>query len=237
MHKWIAIRSFEHAAVSALDLLRFVEAEPNRWPRITLKNRERITLALSGGRGAILITAHYGSMGIIPFALKGICADPGYLWHRPTRNVGWAIAQFRTYRDLYLKPRSGFHQLDSSMRGAMRAGHLLKSGNVVIMGADLTWGSGAMPITFLGVPYYMSRVPASLSLRINAPLLPVMTIRNSDGSYDVIVGEPIENPIWLSRREAERRMTEAFGLILERQVRSCPEQWCWTNRDSWRAFP
>lgn len=235
VHKRIAIRSFQHTVLSALDLLRFANAQPDRWPPITVKNRERIAVALGGGRGVILVTGHYGNLGILPFALKGICASPSYLWHRPTRKVGWAIAQFRAYRDLYLKPKSGFQPLDSSISGAMKAVHLLKSGNVVIMGADLTWDSGIMPITFLGVPYNMSRVPASLSLNTNAPLLPVLTIRNRGGSYDVIVDDPIEHPPGLSRRDAERMVTETFGRILEQRVRSCPEQWCWTHRASWRA--
>jgi KDO2-lipid IV(A) lauroyltransferase len=237
VHEQIAIRSFQHSVLSALDLVRFADEARSRWPPITVKNHERIAAALAKGRGVILITGHYGNLGALPFALAGICADPAYLWHRPTRKVGWAIAQFRSYRDLYVKPRTGFHRLESSIRGAIRAGHLLKCGNAVIMGADLTWGSGILPVTFLGVPYNMSRVPASLSLRTNAPLLPITTIRKRDGSYDVVVDEPIENPTAIPNRQAEQIMTETFARILELRVRSCPEQWSWTHRDSWPTRP
>jgi len=103
------------------------------------------------------------------------------------------------------------------------------------MAADLTWGSGVIPLSFLGVPYYMSRVPASISLRTNAPLLPIITVRKPDGSYDVVVEDPIETPGAISNRSAEQIMTERFARILERYVRSCPEQWCWVHCDSWLA--
>lgn len=237
VHRHVAIRSFQHSVLSALDLLRFADEDRSQWPSIAVKNHERISAAVADGRGVILITAHYGNLSVLPFALKGICADPAYLWHRPTRKVGWAVARFRDYRDSTLRPRTGFHRLESSIRGAMRAIHLLKRGNAVIMGADLTWGSGTVPVRFLGVPYNMSRVPASLSLRTKAALLPITTIRKRDGSYDVVVDEPIENPTATSSRQAEQLMTEAFARILERRVRLCPEQWCWTHSDSWSTGP
>jgi KDO2-lipid IV(A) lauroyltransferase len=236
-HQQIASRSFQHSVLSALDLLRFADEDRSRWPSMAVRNHERISAAVAKGRGVILITAHYGNLSALPFVLKGICADPAYLWHRPTRKVGWAVARFRDYRDLTVRPRTGFHRLESTIGGAMRAVHLLKRGNVVIMGADLTWGSGTVPVTFLGVPYKMSRVPASLSLRTRATLLPITTIRKRDGSYDVVVDEPIQNPTAISSRQAEQLMTEAFARILERRVRLCPEQWCWTHSDSWSISP
>lgn len=235
VHKQITIRSFQHSILSSLDLLRFADDASARWPLLTVKNHERIVSALAMGRGVILITGHYGNLGTLPFALKGICPNPAYLWHRPTREIGWAVAQFRDYKNSYLKPRSGFHRLDSSIRGLIRAGHLLKSGNAVIMAADLTWGSGVIPLPFLGVRYYMSRVPAAISLRTNAPLLPIITVRKPDGSYDVVVEDVIENPKTISNHNAEQIMTERFARILERHVRSCPEQWSWMHRHSWLA--
>ena len=235
MHKQITIRAFQHTILSALDVLRFAGDATAQWPLFTVKNHDRIVAALARGRGVILITGHYGNLGILPFALKGICPNPAYLWHRPTREIAWAVAQFRHYKDSYLRPRSGFHKLDSSIRGLIRAGHLLKRGNAVIMAADLTWGSGVIPLSFLGVPYYMSRVPASISLRTKAPLIPIITVRKPDGCYDVVVEDLIENPKAISNHDAEQIMTERFARILERHVRSRPEQWCWVHRDSWLA--
>lgn len=237
VHKQITLRSFQHTILSTLDILRFGDDAISRWPPFTIKNHERIASTLDMGRGVIFMTGHYGNLGILPFVLKGICPDPAYLWHRPTRQIGRVVAQFRHYKDSYLRPKTGFHQLESSIRGLIRACHLLKSGNAVIIAADLTWDSAVVPLKFLGVPYWMSRVPASISLRTNAPLLPVMTLRKPNGSYEVIVEDVIDNPEAISNREAEQIMTERFARILERHVLSYPEQWCWVHRHGWFAGP
>lgn len=230
VHKRIAIRAFQHMAVSVIDLLRTAQGGPHTRPRVSLRNPERITESLKNGHGVILITGHYGNPSILPYVLEGLCDDPAYIMRRPTRRVGWVVAQFRAYRDEYLKPRSSFHSLSSSVRGAVSAGHLLKRGNLVLIVADLTWGAGEITLTFLGIPHNMSRAPASLSILTGASLIPVITSRNNDGSYEVIVEEPIKHPQDISRSEAERAATETFAKILEPWVKACPEQWVWTHR-------
>lgn len=228
----IVIRSFQHMVQSALDLMRFA-TEATHWPTVTIKHKERMDAAVSKGRGVILITGHYGNLEILAFGLKNISPCPGLLSYKPTRKLGWVVDQFRLYRQAYrramLTPKTGFQLLESSVPGVMKAGHLLKRGNVVIMAADLIFGSGFIPVTFFNMPFRMSRVPASISLRTHALLLPVITVRRNDGQYDIIVEEPIKQPTSGSYREAELRMTETFGGILERYVESAPEQWCWTQ--------
>jgi Kdo2-lipid IVA lauroyltransferase/acyltransferase len=226
----IVIRSFQHTIQCAFDLMRFAAEESTHWPAITIDHEERIDAALRKGRGVIVMTGHYGNPGILAFALKGISSSPGFLWHKPTRRVGWVVAQFRRYRHAILTPRTGFEPLESSVRGAMKAGHLLKRGDLVIMAADLTWGSGFIPVSFLKRLFPMSRVPAAISLRTHALLVPVITVRHLDGHYNIVVEEPIEHQTTVSLSTAERGMTETFARILARHVESAPEQWCWTHK-------
>jgi len=229
LHKKIAIRAFQHIAISSVELLRLFDEKPHTRPRIKIRNLHYINEALAGGRGVVLVTAHYGHVGVLPLALKGICEDPAYIMRRATRRVGWMVAQFRAYREMYLKPKSSFHSLESSIRGAVKAGHLLKRGNAVMVVADLTWGSGAIPVNFLGTSYNMSRAPASLSILTGAALIPIITSRSTDGTYEVVVEPPIENPIGVSRHDAEQIMMGNFAKLLERCVSSCPEQWYWMH--------
>lgn len=232
-HRQIAIRSFQHIVISAFELSQLANGHPQSRRRILIRNQTRLTEALNNKRGVVLITAHYGNVGVLPLALDGISERPAYIMRAPTRTVGWAVAQFRAYRDKYLKPKSNFASLESSIKGAVTAGHLLKSGNAVIILADVTWGSGTMPVTFLGRPYNISRVPASLSLLTGASLVPIMTFRNGEGRYEVVIEPPIKHPDGLARREAEQKMMEDFGGILERRVKENPEQWFWMHHHSW----
>jgi KDO2-lipid IV(A) lauroyltransferase len=225
MQRSIVVRSFRHIVRSAFDLMPLAAERSARWPALTIRHIERLDAALGEGRGVVLITGHYGNPEILALVLKGRCSCPGFLY-KPTRR-GWVIDQFRRYRQTVLISSSNLQPLESSARGVRKAGQLLRRGNVVVMAADLTWGSGFIPVSFLNRTFRMSRVPASISLRTRALLLPVVTVRDHDGGYDIILEEPIEHPLAKSRSDAERTMTETFARILERYVDSAPEQWGW----------
>jgi lauroyl/myristoyl acyltransferase len=98
------------------------------------------------------------------------------------------------------------------------------------MAADLTWGSEFIVVDFLKRAFPMSRVPAAISLRTHALLLPIITVRHLDGTYKIVVEEPIEHQTTASHSTAERNMTETFARILGRHVETAPEQWCWTHK-------
>lgn len=225
MQRSIVVRSFQHLVRTSLDLMALAAESPTRWPALTIKHLERLEAALGEGRGVVLITGHYGNPEILALALKGRCACPGFLY-KPTRR-GWVIDQFRRYRQTVLIPEPNLQLLESSTRGVRKAGQLLRRGNFVVMAADLTWRSGYIPVSFLNRTLRMSRVPASISLRTRAVLLPVITVRDRDGGYDIILEQPIERPLAVSLSDAERAMTETFARILDRYVDAAPEQWCW----------
>ena len=225
MQRKIVVRSFQHLVRSVFDLIPLTAERVTRRPALKIRHLERLDAALRKGRGVILVTGHYGNPEILALALKGRCTSPGFLYN-PTR-FGWVIDQFRRYRHTVLLPISGFQPLESSARGVRKASQVLRRGNFVVMAADLTWSSGFIPVSFLNKTFRMSRVPASISLRTRALLLPVITVRDYNGGYDIVLEEPIEHPLAVSRSEAERIMTETFARILERYVDSAPEQWCW----------
>jgi KDO2-lipid IV(A) lauroyltransferase len=221
----IVVRSFHHMVRSAFDLLPLAAEGCADWPSLTIRHLERLDAALAEGRGVVLITAHFGNPEVLALALKGKCACPGFLYN-PTRR-GWVIDHFRRFRQTVLIPDANLQPLESSARGVRQAVQLLRRGNIVVMAADLTWNSGFIRVSFLRRPFRMSRVPASISLRTRALLLPVITIRDYTGGYEIIFEKPIEYPLAVSQYDAERTMTETFARILEPFVDSAPEQWCW----------
>jgi lauroyl/myristoyl acyltransferase len=91
-HKQIALRSFQHTILSVLDLLRFADDSITQWPMVTLQNYDHISAALARGHGVILITAHYGNLGILPFALKGVAQNrPISGIDRLDKSAGWSL--------------------------------------------------------------------------------------------------------------------------------------------------
>ena len=227
----IAVKGFQHMTLVALDLLRAPQKNSEALHRINIRNKHYVTDVVKDGRGVVIISAHFGNIGVLPAAFDGVSEHPAYIMRRPTRRVSCIITRARAYRDRYLKPRITFESIDSSKAGALRLAHLLKQGNVVIVLADLTWGSGGVLVELFGMPYEMSRFPATLAIKHGASLIPVMTVRNPDGTYEVVVGPPIEKPETVDT--AKYIMTSEFARILEPYIRRSPEQWCWTHQQNW----
>jgi lauroyl/myristoyl acyltransferase len=61
-----------------------------------------------------------------------------------------------------------------------------------------------------------------------------MTLRNADGTYELVVEPQIEKPERLNH-DARQTMTKNFATILERFVNSIPEQWCSTHQQAWKT--
>jgi len=218
--------------LAAMDLLRAPEVNSEALRRVNITNKHYITDAVKEGKGVVIISAHFGNIGALPVAFDGISEHPAYIMRRPTRRVSCIISKARAYRDSYLKPRTTFESIDSSIAGAIRLAHLLKRGNVVIVLADLTWGSGGVPVDLFGIPYEMSRLPAKLAVKYRACLIPVITLRNADGTYEVVVKSPVESG-QVSAQMAVHTMTKEFARILEPYIQMSPEQWCWTHQQGW----
>lgn len=229
----IALRGFQHMALSAMDLLAAPPARSERMRLINIRNGHHITGPLRDGKGVVLVSGHFGNVSVLPAAFDGISNEPAYIMRRPTRQVSWIIRLARAYRDNYLKPITTFRSLDSSSRDALELAHLLRRGNLVIVLADLTWGKGMVPVELFGIPYLMSRLPASLAISNRASLVPAITLRNADGTYEVFVEPAIDKPD-LPDDQARQAMTLTFAGVLERFISANPEQWCWTHRQGWR---
>lgn len=234
-HKKLALKGFQHIALLALDLLRMPGTNSEAVQRINVTNKHYVIDALNEGNGVVIISAHFGNICMLPAAFDGISEHPAYISRRSPRRVSWLIREARAYHDRYLKPRTTFHALESSVANAIKLAHFLKRGNLVIVFADLTYGSGTIPVDLFGIPYEMSRLPASLAILNRAPLIPAMTRRKIDGTYEVVVESPIEKSK-SPDHTAKYEMTKEFAAILERYVRSSPEQWCWTHQQRWQKF-
>jgi lauroyl/myristoyl acyltransferase len=232
-HKKIALKGFQHMVLLAVDLLRLPETNAEAIQRINVRNKHYVVDALKEGNGVVIISAHFGNICMLPPAFDGLSEHPAYISRRSARRVGWILREARAYHDRCLQPRTTFDALESSPANAVKLSHFLKQGNVVIVFADLTFGSGTVLVDLFGSPYEMSRLPASLAILNGAPLIPAMTHRNVDGSYEVVVEPPIEKSK-STDHTARYEMTKDFAAILERYVRSSPEQWCWTHQQRWQ---
>ena len=91
-------------------------------------------------------------------------------------------------------------------------------------------------VPYFGRPASTTPALALLALRTKAPILPVATMLSPDGTIAVHVEPPVEIRPTGDRDADVVRVTAACTAIVERWVRSKPEQWLWMHR-RWKSQP
>lgn len=188
-----------------------------------IEGKRRLDDALSEGRGAILLGAHFGSFGLM---------TPGF--------------SFRGYRTALVKtisPRSAYQTWKWAEKAALKvkihlANYLntdfiiwrpgmyarvlyrkLTQGEVLIFHSDVFGGRNTVPVEFLGCPILLSAVPFKLAARMGVKLIPAFVVRQPDDRHRIVLLDPID--VSGDIREAAHR----YAAALARYVREHPDHW------------
>jgi len=200
-------------------------------PRIVLEGEDHLRRALEKGKGAVLWIAPFVFYsGPTKIALHGRGYTVSHL-SSPLHGFSgtrYGIAFINRIQcvpeDRLIKERIVFDRNapSTAMRRMIRA---LKAGEVVSIAAASTEGLEAIEAPFFGGITPIAVGAPRLSALTGAPLLPMFTVREADGTFRIA----IEAPIALDPKQSsdERCITAAtdFFRRLEPWVRAHPEQW------------
>jgi Kdo2-lipid IVA lauroyltransferase/acyltransferase len=225
----VARQVFRNIGKSLVEFLRMPALSTAEVRRLCqLEGMEHLNAALDAGRGAMIITAHYGSWELlaarlvvegIPLSVVARDADDGAinaLIHRIREGCGYRVI-----------PRQ------SAPRGVMEA---LRRNEVVAILMDQNTTQGGQFVPFFGRTAATATGPALLALRTGAALLPGFSIRLPDDRH---VGRlwPRVVPHRTKDLEADvLELTAHLTQLIEAQVREDPTQWLWIH-DRWRHRP
>ncbi|MEO5883491.1 MAG: lysophospholipid acyltransferase family protein [Caldimonas sp.] len=187
---------------------------------------EHLREALSGGRGAILLSAHMGNAALLPLRL----ADSGWpvsVVYKKSRMMS---------ADFFLEGLARYGIQGIAANGGLRAyGEMLtalKQGRVVFLMLDqgVKLAKDGIVHRFLGKDMPMPAGPAQLARAAKAPLLPVATTGATP-----VWRFAIQPALPLGQASLE---ADAATLVAatERMVLSHPQLWSWQQR-RWRKFP
>jgi KDO2-lipid IV(A) lauroyltransferase len=172
--------------------------------------------ALADGKGAILVSGHFGQWEAVRAALKERGIEVGALY-RPVKNP-WLQA---TYLENLCE--GGTPMLGRDRPGMRELVRHLRAKGVMAILLD-QYVQGGEPIDFLGQPAPTGLTIAELALKYRLPMIPVYGTRQPDGVSVVI---DFEAPIpWTTARE----MTQAAADSLAARVRETPGQYYWLHR-------
>ncbi len=173
---------------------------------------EALKQARANGKGAIIVSAHFGQWEAIRHVLKHHGMETGAVY-KPNRN--------RFYEKLHLPAikMAGEPIVESGAAGMMKTVRHVRSGGFFAILADQRFTKGVQ-LPFFGRPAWTGTAPADLALKYDLPLVPAYASRDAQG----IVHVDFETPI---------QATDASGAMiqvlqsLEARVRKNPEQWYW----------
>jgi Kdo2-lipid IVA lauroyltransferase/acyltransferase len=174
------------------------------------------------GRGALILTGHFGSTHSARAALTG-WGTPVPTLYRETSNP-WLNAAYQRVlgevaRPVFPRGRKGLAEMVRHLRG----------GGVVAILADQVPEQQGVWLSFFGRPALTSLAPAELALKYDVPLITGFGTRLPDGRVAV----EIEAAIPPGTPEA---MMQAFNDRLEARIRGAMGQWLWMC-PRWRNQP
>jgi len=216
----IAAANFEHFGRSLGEFLSR-SFRRNAGGRVSIEGREILDRARTQGRGAVILTAHFGNWEVGGLAVAAI-------W------PGFSVVA----RDLYdsrfsrmaVRLRKGFGVTTydtSNARGMLRH---LKSGG--FLAALVDQDSDRVRNTF--VSFFGEKVvapvgPVLLAARANSMLISALAVPENGGHRVKIslIGENLNGT-------APEACIERFNRLLEAEIRANPDRWVWIH-DRWRS--
>lgn len=177
---------------------------------------EAIRAAAAEGKGAILVSGHFGQWDAARIYLKSEGLEVGAIY-RPNNNPYYEPYHLRGITaagaPIFSRGRDGTKEM-------LR--HLRQGGRVAIL-ADQHLHAGTV-LPFMGYPAMTTLSPARMALRFKAPLVPVWGIRDdAKGCVNIVFEAPI------AEGTPEDMMT-TFNTLLAQRIHDHPEQWLWAHR-------
>jgi lauroyl/myristoyl acyltransferase len=178
----------------------------------SIENVESLHNAREGGKGAVLVTAHFGSWDIAAslalaagYPVSTVMAPVGPPWI--TELLAWS----RKVKNMEL-----FTPM-AAARGLLRA---LREGRMIALLIDIPEGGPTTTVQFCNGPVDFSTGPAFFARRTGAPIVIAECWRTERG-YRL----RFHDPLFADDDEDETVVTQRVATILEGCIRRIPEQW------------
>ena len=219
----IARRMFRNIGKTLLEILYIPALTPEKLERwVTIENRHYMDEALSGGHGAVILTAHFGNWEWMAarlvragFPLAAIAET------QPSPGLDQLLNEHRAMVGLAPYARG------NALVAAMKA---LKAGNVLGFLADQDAKANGVFVEFFGRQASTPQGPAVFAQRCGAPVVPAFIVRQPRRGQRIVLSPPIYGDAEGDHATEVLRMTEEMTRVMEERIRRYPDHWWWFQR-------
>ncbi len=194
---------------------------------ITVEGTRNLDDALEEGRGAVLVTGHYGSWELMGCALVMM----GY-------PITFAVGVQRNplVQDLMNGLRRGAGIDIVEAKSVLSLARTVKSNRFVAMLSDQDAGPDGVFVDFMGTRASTPQGPARLALLTGSPVITGFITRLDGTRHLIKLEPPVSRDPRMTRGEAIRHITQEYTSRLESYVRKRPDHWLWGHR-RWKTTP
>lgn len=224
----LAQRFYAHLYRSALEYLSFtVLSSAKRAALVRVENLEAVLRPLERGKGALILAGHLGNWEI--GCAGGIANFPELhgRFHVVRRPI-FPRALDRIVVRRFHNAGYGVIAKKDSMRTILR---LLAANQAVAFVMDQHSASReGVRVNFLGSPAWTFRSLAVAARRSGAPVVPVASWRQRNGTHVLRFEEALPMIECTELDKTIRANTQLYNDALERLILRHPEQWLWMHR-------
>ncbi len=215
-------------AVEAICLPRLINAFT--WSRyITVVEFDEALRVFVDGRGAVLVTGHYGSFEIIGHLLAALGFDTAAVM-RPLDNAylnRFIVASRKTHGLTLLDKKGAAAEAEDSLHHGALVGFI----------GDQDAGRKGMFVDFFGRPASTYKSIGLLAMSAGVPIIVGYARRQGNvARYEVGVKRIIRPEEWERQADPLCWITQEYTSAIEAFVREAPEQYLWIHR-RWKSQP
>jgi len=216
-----AYRTFHSYTDDYVDFMRSLSWSREKvLDRFAYQHGERLTGALALGRGAILVTGHFGNWEAGSVMMRAL--------DLPLTVVAMAEAN-PTVNRLRHKVRASLNvdtlEVRQSLDTPLQIRRLLGEGRIVAMLMDRYVDRDRVPVTMFGRQVSFLGTPVLLAYLTGAPLVPIFLVRVGRGRFRAMPHEPIMVTRDQPRHEAVQAAAQQVATALEGHILARPECW------------
>lgn len=222
----IGARAYRNIARSMIEYGLFPSLKKKGLSKfITMEGRDVFQKIKECGKGAVMVTGHFGSWELMGAYIAQDGWPIDYLvGEQHNLKVNNLMNEHRRMFGI------GLIELGVAARGVIKA---VRGGRMVAMLSDQDAGSDGVIVQFLGRPASTPKGPAAFAIKTGAPLACGFIVRQGL-QQKIIIEPPFDIELTGEKEDDIKRLTQAYTSLLERYVRQYPDHWFWPHR-RWKS--
>ncbi len=217
----IACSWFKNMSSGMMDVIYLIDRPQEIKKRVVIEGRDNLEAALAKGRGAILLSAHFGNfvLMLLRIALEGYKVN--YIMRRMKDE------EFREYVYDYCAEHGVYTIYSLPFRECVEQSFRILRDNqllFVLLDQNHADRSGIF-VDFFGKPAATATGPVVFSNRLKTPILPVFIVSDGVDRHKIIIEPPVKLEAPQHEEMSLQRNTAQLTKIIEGYIRKYPYEW------------